>query len=260
MGDEALARLVDELRRVAAACFSEIPEYQALTGARDELSDKVITLARDRRDGRLLGFCSAVLLEVPRMRPVLHLGLTCVHPDARSGGLTHKLTSRLVVRYLVRRRPLGRLWVSNVACVLSSLGNVARNFEDVYPAPGGRSLPTAKHLRVAHAIDASYRDKIAINPDAVLDPRAFVFRGSVRGTPFQKRADDARYFHREDTLNDFYRDLMRFDDGDETVQVGRVSLFTGFRYGLRRLAASHALRGLGKRLRAGLRRPSEQVA
>ncbi|MBK7978193.1 MAG: hypothetical protein IPK07_34755 [Deltaproteobacteria bacterium] len=47
---DALAALVDELRDVAADCFDELPDYQCLRGTREELADKVITLARAPTD------------------------------------------------------------------------------------------------------------------------------------------------------------------------------------------------------------------
>ena len=221
--DAELARLVGELRGVAGTCFDPIPTYQCLVGTRDALSDKLIALAR-RPDGGAAGFCSAVILPVPKVGDVLHLGLTCVRPDARSGRLTTRLLSKLVIPYFWRHRGLRRVWCSNVACVLSSLGNVALHFGRVYPSPFGPERPSAEHLRIARAIDASYRREIHIDPGAVLDLDAFVFRGSVPGTVFQKSADDSRFYHRDRDLNDYYRNRMRFEDGDEVLQVGCMDL------------------------------------
>lgn len=230
MTDERLGALVASMREVAAACFVAIPEYQCLTGRRDDLDDKVITLARDARSGRVLGFCSAIVLSAEGVGSFLHLGLTCVDPSARGEGLTHRLTSRLVLSYFLRHHLLGRLWVTNVACVLSSLGNVALFFDEVHPSPFATTPPTPSHFAIARAIDARHRDAIYILPDATLDAPSFVFRGSVRGTVFQKEGSDARYWHRNVDVNRYYRELLRFDDGDEAVQVGYVTLRTLARY------------------------------
>ncbi|MEW6774824.1 MAG: hypothetical protein AB1405_00885 [Bdellovibrionota bacterium] len=232
-------RLVEELRSIAATCFDEIPDYQCLKGTREELSDKVITLARDE-SGKAVGFCSAALLPVSGVGDVLHLGLTCVRSDARGGRLTHQLTSRLLAEYLLRH-PLSKIWVSNVACVLSSLGNVALNFDDIYPSPFGPEHPSENHLAIARAISAQYREKIYIKPTALFDTAHFVFRGSVEGTVFEKGEYDSRYRHRDDELNDFYGCLMEFENGDEVLQVGNCSLLTLVRYffkGQRRAGAS----------------------
>jgi hypothetical protein len=220
---------VAELRDVASECFTAIPEYQCLAGTQEELADKVIAVAR-REDGRMVGFCSCVLLDVPTVGTVLHLGLTCVRPGERGGGLTHKLTTKAVTGYMIRYSLFSKLWITNVACVLSSLANVALNFDDVYPMPGKTRVPSDKHLAIARTYSEKYRHKLAINDDSVLDEQALVFRRSVEGTVFQKDAHDARFHHRVKALNDYYIGLLHFEEGDEAVQVGNVSVLTVFRY------------------------------
>jgi hypothetical protein len=234
-----LRTLVQELRDVSRTCFDELPDYQVMRGTRDELSDKVIAVAR-RADGVMAGYCSAVVLPVAGVGKVLHLGLTCVRPEDRGAGLTHLLTRKVVQGYLVRRKLLGRLWVSNCAAVLSSLGNVALHFDDVYPSPFLRRAPTGKHYRIAATIDRRYRDKMYVRRDARFDLHAFIFRGSVKDTVFQKEADDAHFHHRRRALNNYYRGLMDFDAGDEVLQIGHVSLLTALRYRWRRRREAHA--------------------
>lgn len=231
--DPDLQTLVQEIREVAATCFETIPEYQALEGSRQELSDKVITVAR-RSDGSMAGFCSTVLLPVPGLGEVLHLGLTCVRPEARGSGLTHLLMKKAVVGYLLRRKPIGRLWITNCAAVLSSLGNVALYFDRVVPCPFGKTRPSQKHLRIARAIDEAYRRKIYIRDDAVLDEDQLVFRRSVKGTVFQKSLEDTRFHHRNRFLNEYYGKLMNFSEGDEVLQIGHVSVLTAWRHGRRK--------------------------
>jgi GNAT superfamily N-acetyltransferase len=230
LDDEALSTLVAAMQAVAATCFSPVPHYQCLTGRREDLDDKVITLARDRRTGRIVGFCSAIVLPAERVGTFLHLGLTCVDPSARGGGLTHALTSKLVLRYFLRHRLFGRLWVTNVACVLSSLGNVALFFDEVHPSPFAQRPPTRSHRAIVEAIDHSHREAIYILPEATLDADAFVFRGSVRGTMFQKGRDDRRFWHRNAEVNQYYRQILDFEEGDEAVQVGWVDVPTLLRY------------------------------
>ncbi|RJO63487.1 MAG: hypothetical protein C4523_20330 [Myxococcales bacterium] len=229
LSDEALADLVADVRAVAATCFKEIPDYQVMRGTRKELSDKVLSLAR-RENGQLAGFCSAVLLPVENVGDVLHLGLTCVRPEDRGAKLTHLLTSKVVLNYLLRRKPVGRTWISNCACVLSSLGNVAVHFDGVYPSPLRNQPPTETHRQIARTIDREHRDKMYVMPEAVLDEEAFVFRGSVNRTVFQKEKSDRRYHHRVADLNAYYQGLLDFENGDEALQIGHVSLLTSFRY------------------------------
>ena len=58
--------------------------------------------ARDER-GEVMGFCSALLLPIDGGDQVLHLGLTCVHPDARGKNLTHHLTSKLLLNFIIKK-------------------------------------------------------------------------------------------------------------------------------------------------------------
>lgn len=226
--------LVGELRAVAATCFEgEAPRYQALSGDPAELARAVIALARDER-GALMAFCSCLLLSVDGVGDVFHLGLTCVAPEARSLGLTHTLLSKAATGYLLRHRPFGSVWVSNVACVLSSIGNVALHFDDVHPSPYRPATPSAAQLAVARAISAHHRAAAAIDAEAELDEAAFVFRRSVPGTCFEKSASDDRYHHRDARLNGWYAQRMRFVDGDEVVQVGRMSVLGAVRHALGR--------------------------
>ena len=224
--------LQEELRRVASLCFDELPNYQCLAESSDAMSDKIITVAT-HPNGKIMGFCSAVLLPVEGHGEVLHLGLTCVSPEARGHGLTHKLTSRLLTQYLLRYKPFGKLWITNVACVLSSLGNVAINFDDIFPSPFAKAEPSRQHQIIAEAISKHHREHIAIDKNAHFCPHTFVFQRSVKDTIFQKSAQDRRYHHRDKGLNQFYIDLMQFEEGDEVLQIGTVSIPALLRYAIR---------------------------
>ena len=233
-----LEQHVREFREVAADCFETLPEYQCLAGCRKELCDNVITIAR-RADGRMLGFSSAILLPVPEVGDVLHLGLTCVAAIARGSALTHKLNSTLVMRCMLRRLLFGRIWVTNVACVLSSLGNVALNFDEVYPSPF-MDRPSRRHRLIAETFNKLYRAKAFVRSDASFDAERFVFRGSGRDTAFQKSADDRRYYHRDPGFNHYYGGILHFDEGDEVIQVGWADAFSAIRYLFRKRARGKA--------------------
>ncbi len=229
--DNKLAYYVDELKKVASECFDEIPLYQVLTGQREELKKITLIIARDAQ-GKAVGFSSSLIIE----RGILHLGLTCVIPSARRGGMTHKLMSKLIVQYMLRNSIFTKLWVTNCACVISSLGNIALNFDNVYPSPFGESRPSEKQLEIAKKINQLYREPIAINADSVFDEKKFVFKQSVKGTVFQKRADDSRYYHREQEVTDYYKNIMNFDEGDEVLQVASISLFSFPKYLIKQIS------------------------
>lgn len=227
--DWELEELTMDLRDVASECFTDIPYYQALTGEREELERAVIALAKDD-NGELLGFCSSLVFDVPNYGKVLHLGLTCVSPKARGKKLTHKLASKLLMQFLLKESLFGSVWVSNCACVLSSLGNVALYFENIYPSPYAKNRPSLDHLNIAKYISDHYREPIAINNEAVLNTKTFVFEGSVKDAVFEKDGNDARYFHRNRELTNFYKNIIDFERGDEVLQIGKVSMLTFPKY------------------------------
>jgi hypothetical protein len=239
--EERLARLSAELREVASTCFDPMPVYQCLTGTREELSRNVITVARDV-SGQMEAFSSTVLLEVEGVGTVLHLGLTCVRPTARSQGLTHRLLLRLLFRYLLHRGLLRGTWVTNVSCVLNTLGSVGMFFEDVYPSSAGPAAPSRTHRLIAQAVDTHYREPIYISRESEFDWETFVFRRCSRTTVFRKRADDTRFHHREPDINAFYSRLLNFEDGDELLQVGRWGVLSLPRYFLRQRQRKAATR------------------
>jgi hypothetical protein len=235
MSDNRLAEFTAKIKDTAHTAFDELPDYQVFRGTREELEDKIIAVAW-REDGKIAGFCSTVILKVEGVGKVLHLGLTVVRPDDRSGGLTHILTNKCVASFLLRNRPIiGKIWISNCAAVLSSLVNVSLFFERVYPSPLPDSKLTSKHLKIADSINSQYRDKIYISDTAVFDKENFVFRGSVKNTVFQKDENDATYYHRNKLLNTYYKDRMFFENGDEILQIGHASTLAAIKHILRNM-------------------------
>lgn len=219
--------LIAELRALGHMCFEELPEYQCFSFDCD-FKKHIITIAYDGE--KIVGFSSALKLEDEWGESFLHLGLTCVHPHYRSEGLTHKLVGRLTTEYLIRNAPFGKVWFSNIAAVISSLGNVGKSLDQVYPSPS-LAAPTAKHRAVANAMDKRYRDLVYIGNQYKFDKDKFVFFGSGRhDICFQKEAHDTRYHHRNKKINKFYLNWLDLDRGDEMIQVGNYSLLTLLRY------------------------------
>ncbi|MEO0811223.1 MAG: hypothetical protein AAFY60_00070 [Myxococcota bacterium] len=224
-----MGHLVGEMQQLADRCLDEKIRYQALSGEREALKRALIVTARDR-DGALVGFCSGVLLHAAGLGRFLHMGLTCVAQEQRGRGLTGRLGAHLIRGFLLRHRPFGRVWLSCVACVKSSLGNVALHFDHVFPSPFCAPRPSKPHLAIAEAISRHHRRWIHIRDDAHFDATHFVFRGGARDTVFQKRRDDPRYLHRHPKLNQFYDGLMDFEQGDLVLQVCSASALTGLRH------------------------------
>ncbi|MGB4269675.1 MAG: hypothetical protein WBK20_10895 [Spirochaetota bacterium] len=230
MTDYEIKKLVDNIRQVAATAFDPIPEYQSMRGTREDLSDKIIALAWDKNI--LAGFASTVELYIPTIGNILHLGLTVVRPEYRSKSLTHYLMQKAITSYIITNAIFfDKLWIANCAAVLSSLVNVALHFENVYPSPQ-KVKYTDQHKIIAETINVLYRDKLYINPDSIFDKQYHIFKGSVKGTVFQKNAHDTSYYHRNQLFNDYYKNIIDFDNGDEILQVGYASIPAAIRHAL----------------------------
>ena len=226
--DFEIRNLVHDIRDVAVTAFNPIPDYQAMTGTREELSDKIIALAWDKTT--LAGFASTVELHIPTIGNILHLGLTVVRPEYRSNGLTHLLMQKAITSYIIQKAIyFDKLWVTNCAAVLSSLVNVALHFEQVYPSPHPVTY-TQQHKVIAETIDQLYRKKIYIRDDSYFDSTNHIFKSSVKGTVFQKDINDTSYYHRNTEYNNYYKNLMDFSNGDEILQVGYASIPAAIRH------------------------------
>jgi len=232
LNDLELSSLVSELRSLAKICLNGVPDYQVMTGKREDLKKVLLIVAL--ADKRIVGFSSALHLEVPGVGDVFHTGLTCVDPSVRGKRLTHKLVASLLKNFMIKKSPFSSLWVSNCACVISSLGNIAMYFQNIYPSPKGPKSPTSEHLKIADYINKNCRDLIAINETANFNEEKFVFEGSVDGTCFQKNAGDDQYNHRDPVITNYYKELMNFERGDEVLQIGQINLATYPTYKLKK--------------------------
>jgi hypothetical protein len=216
---------ISKLRKVAKTCFDELPVYQILDYDFDT-SKSIITTAEDK--GQIVGFCASLELQDGTNKPFLHMGLTCVRPDYRNKRLTHKLAGKLTMKYLLKTNPLGKIRFTNIACVLSSLGNVAKNFENVFPSPGS-SIPGKDALRLASAISQKYRNWVHIPEKSHFDYETFTFKASALDM-FHKASGDTKYYHRIPKYNNYYKTIMDMDAGDEVLQTGHFSLWTFIKY------------------------------
>ncbi|KAK2052793.1 hypothetical protein LY76DRAFT_598344 [Colletotrichum caudatum] len=223
-GDEA-TKLQDSLCQLGALCFNPLPKYQVFDKASpDAMDNKVIAVARSGDE--IIAFLSALWLPITALdRPVLHSGLTVIHPAHRGSGISLHLFAHLFL-HLINSHPEG-FWMSTLAAVISSLVNVSKYTTRVFPSPEWSSRhpagrPSAHHLALAREISANHRDKMLVSPSAVFDEDAFVFRSakdSAQGGALLKDVDDQSSWHRDREASAFFRGLLRPDTGDEVLQI-----------------------------------------
>ncbi|KAI1865172.1 hypothetical protein JX265_008219 [Neoarthrinium moseri] len=223
-----LQALQASLRDLGARCLNPVPNYQVFsTDLSSAFDDKVLAIAR--QGDEVVAFAAAVVLPITgRADPVVHSGLTVVHPDhRRSSGLTQLLFGNIFLAVL-GEFPRG-VWFTTLAEVISSLVHISKYAVDVFPSPrweaehGRLDRPRGTHVAIAREISRVHRGAMAISPAAEFDEATFVFRGSndfAEGRPFMKDVDDPAYWHRDRETSRFYRRLFRKNKGDEVLLVG----------------------------------------
>jgi hypothetical protein len=216
--------LLAELRSVARSSLGCLPDYQVMSSDSAMRANKVVSVARDA-SGQMLGFASLALPMSPFPLPVVHLGLTCVRPEATGNQLIHRLHRAALVRAF---RELGfwrKAWVTSVSSVPHVLVTVGRFVTRTYPSPAAPT-PTQQQLAVARWFAATMRAESHVDARCEFDPEAFVFRGGNAGSCFhltQKRAEFATA-HRAQGLSDWYQSRYDAARGDAILQFGQLSM------------------------------------
>lgn len=222
VGDSS--RLLGELRAVARSSLGCLPDYQVMSTDPAMRTNKVVSVAR-APSGEMLGFASLVLPASPFPLPVVHLGLTCVRPEATGNQLIHRLHRAALVRAF---RELGfwrKAWITSVSSVPHVLVTVGRFVTRTYPSPE-EPRPTQAQLEVARWFAATMRAEAHLDARCEFDPEAFVFREGNAGSCFQLTQKRAEYAtaHRAQGLSDWYHSRYDAARGDAILQVGQLSM------------------------------------
>ncbi|KAH8807466.1 hypothetical protein F5884DRAFT_880559 [Xylogone sp. PMI_703] len=234
---ESLDALKKEIHALGSACLHPLPLYQVFSPDPTAFDDKIIITAHQRigDQKRLIAFTSAVLLDLNIEGvddPVVHGGLTVIDPSQRQHGLPVQLFARLYVD-LLQRYDRKIIWSTSISELPRTLVHFYTFVKDVYPSPD-LPIPSEIQLKIARTISEHHRSKMLIASSAIFEEDTFVFRGSNSAEEakcFRKKPNDKSYLHLNKVANEFYRDRLREDMGDEVLQVGCMEL-------------EHALKGL----------------
>lgn len=238
---EDISLLQSQLCRLGHLCFNPLPNYQVFEHPSDtSFNDKIIVLAK--QDDRIMAFLSAVVLPISGLKdPVVHTGLTVIHPSHRKSGVIHSLFAAFFL-HIFSTYPHG-LWLSTLSGIVTSLGHIATYTSNVFPSPQWNeehpaARPSDTHLHIAREINNQHRRKMLISPEAHFDETSFVFRApapTFAGTSSIDATSVLRQDHRNMIMTRFYRDLLR-DPGDEVLQVSYFDPEFTFRRGASVLA------------------------
>ena len=222
LNDKAITKLSLEIQNIAFSCFSTLPGYQCMTGAREDLNDKIILLARDQT-GKAVAFQSLAILEIPRVGEVLHIGLLCVEPQARRSGIAHQLLYRGLFTYIFRYKHRSSIWITNVSSIFSVLATLSYHCKQLYPSVR-LDTPTKKHRRIAEHFSTHSRKLVCIPDSIEFDKEKFICKEGNRNSVFYNgsKNENATY-SRDDIHNEYYKNIINSTDGDAVLQVGHLS-------------------------------------
>lgn len=250
MNDDALARLTETLREIAARSMDALPDYGVFSTERRAFANRVVGVVYVSRTEEPVAFTAMVYLPIllhGRIEPVLHLGLTMIQKRFRGQRIQGPLFEKLVYPAFFNQLTRGFL-LTNIAASPAGIGSVSDYFDDAFPHYGGRTARRAYHLQVAEKVLAHYRHEFGCAESAEFDPETFVVRGSndpAAGGAWQFIREDPVSRYRRDECNEFCRHHLRFQEGDELFQVAQVDLVRGTlgvlrRMGTRKRAAQRA--------------------
>lgn len=237
LDDAALADLVAKLRLVAGRTLNEGElTYGVFSGERERLSQSVVTLITEKEGGRPVAFNALALMETEfagERQDILHLGLVMVDPDVRRSGLSSALYG-LTVLILFLRGGLRARWISNVTQVPAIVGMVSETFSDVFPSPDERTRQRFVHLSLARQIMRRHRHVFGVGEEAGFDEVRSVITNAYTGgsDDLKKRYADAAK-HRDERYNEFCRQMLDYERGDDVLQLGSMDLAAARRYVLR---------------------------
>ena len=248
---ESVAVLVTDLRTIARTTLSDDElNYGVLGGDQERLKNCVITIVyqSDAKRGprRPIAFNVLSMLDVELAHSptqVMHLGLVMVDPNARGRGLSATLYGlTCVLMFLTGQgRPL---WVSNVTQVPAVAGMVAETFSDVFPSPRADARRSFDHLSLGRQIMARHRAAFGVGDDAGFDEGRFVITNAYTGgSDALKKTLEQASPHRKKSYNDFCRQQLDYERGDDLIQIGRIDMVAAGQY-LRKVAPPTTAIGL----------------
>lgn len=235
MPDAQLDELRGILKRVARYRLDPLPDYGIFLPDREPFRNRIVTVVFE--DDRPVGFSAMVWLPLrvdDEPHDVLHLGLVVTTPNRLSRNLLWQMYY-FPVFFVGLHRFLRPFWVSCVSLEPSVIGAVSDGFHTVRPHYQEDRSQDSTRLAIARQIVEGHAHEFGAGEMARLNEETFVIEGSCRGPSETLRASyrgAAKYSKRE--CNEYCRDLLDYDRGDELLQLGRADVVSGVRLGLSR--------------------------
>ena len=135
--DSELSKMTNDMIKVAkvSQAGKNIPCYGALQNDRDDMKDRLLTIAYCKNSHQPLGFSAQKFLKIKSLKfseEILHLGLMYTDPDVRGKNLSYLLNVFPNVVVLIKSG-FRDIWISNVTQVPAALGMVDESYKDTFP-------------------------------------------------------------------------------------------------------------------------------
>jgi hypothetical protein len=227
--DEELAKLTAMLQEVARAGQGgkELPEYGCLTGDREDLKSRIISIAIDKKSGRAVGFSAQSYVDIVKghfSERLVHLGLIYVDPSYQGKSVSYLLAMFPNIIITIKNG-FRDTWVSNVTQVPAVYGLVAANYSDVYPGLESSKLQSFYHRYFSRQLFEDHKSVFGVGDDAFWDADMQIIKNSYTGGSdhLKKSFVECPKFRRE-SVNRICETYLDYTRGDDFVQIGRLSL------------------------------------
>ena len=232
---------LDELREhLKAIVKKSIPKedlnYGIFAESSDAFKSNVITIIYSLEDNKPIAFNCLAWISCQlkgKEENVLHLGLVVIDPDVREGGLSWILYG-LTTIFLFARNKLNPIWISNVTQVPAIVGMVSQSMDLVYPTPSNIGKPPFTHSWLVRQIIQDNRHVFGVGADAEFDSQRFIIKNSYTGGSdhLKKKFTEAQA-HRDPRYNDFCKENLDYDRGDDFIQIGQFNLLMNKKFIMR---------------------------
>lgn len=228
LSKEELNVLREDLKTIVKKSIpKENLNYGIFSETSKAFETNVITIIYSLVDNKPIAFNSLSWISCQlrgKSEDLLHLGLVVIDPDVREGGLSWILYGLTTILLFVRNK-LNPLWVSNVTQVPAIIGKVSQSFDRVYPTPQNLGKPPFIHSWLVRDVMKENRHVFGVGPDADFDSVNFIIKNSYTGGSdhLKKKFSEAQP-HRNPIYNDFCKNHLNYDRGDDFIQIGQINL------------------------------------
>ncbi len=223
---------LEEIRKVLidiaerAQGTKDIPMYGPLLPGRENLSNKLITIAYHKKSGQAAGFSAQTHMELKNEKKgikVIHLGLVYIDPGFQGKGMaTFLYIIPNILSFL--KKGLRPLWISSVSQVPAVVGLVSKSYGNVFPSPYNGEQ-TAEHFLIAREIMKNHRFVFGVGEDAIYDEESQIIKNAYTGgSDNLLKSFDESSKHRDDKINNFCKDYLDYERGDDYLQLGRLDI------------------------------------